>query len=405
MSSWSDRVLLIALCALAGCTTLQSTINPGQTADRGFSTVVSERQFAAIVPHMIQQPRHRIGLLLPLTGSTVPEKIVHDIRNAALMAMLNTDRQDQVLLIRDTGGTPVGARTAAEALIREGVSMILGPLLTDSVRALQPLAVSSDIPVITFSTEANIATANIYPIGIQPEQEIRRIVTHALSQGNSRFAALLPAHRYGDRLLPIFRQTVAAGGGTLVAYERYERDFAGIRMAVNRLVQKIGSVVTNNSSTPKTYQTSVDTILIADGGDLLTTAASLLSFSFAENRPQLLGVSLWDDPALVTEPSLRGGLFPSSPKRRSDAFKNQYETLYGQRPHSLAALGYDAVSLAAEIIAITNTRNSSSALRAQIERPIGFNGVNGRYRIYPGGRIEHDLEIREFIRNDIRVVR
>ena len=53
----------------------------------------------------------RVGLLLPLSGPA--EALGRDMLDAAQMALFDVGDNDLVLLPRDTGGTPAGARLAA----------------------------------------------------------------------------------------------------------------------------------------------------------------------------------------------------------------------------------------------------------------------------------------------------
>ena len=66
-----------------------------------------------------------VGLLLPLTGPHA--RVGKAMLNAAQLAIFEIAGDQFVLIVRDTGGTPEGARRAARSALQAGASLILGP--------------------------------------------------------------------------------------------------------------------------------------------------------------------------------------------------------------------------------------------------------------------------------------
>ena len=62
----------------------------------------------------------------------------------------------------DDGGTAEAARLAAQQAIDQGAEIILGPLFAQSVSVVGQVARARNIPVIAFSTDANVASAGVY---------------------------------------------------------------------------------------------------------------------------------------------------------------------------------------------------------------------------------------------------
>jgi ABC-type branched-subunit amino acid transport system substrate-binding protein len=178
--------------------------------------------------------------------------------DAAQMALFDVGDNRLVLLPRDTGGTPAGARRAATEVIGQGAEVILGPLFAPDVAAVSPLATQAGIRVLAFSNDATVATDGTYLLGFRPEEQVRRVVAYALASGTlvraeprppgpdagapdaplegtsnpdeptldqpeldrplseprpPRIAGLAPDDAYGATALEALRRAVAEGGG------------------------------------------------------------------------------------------------------------------------------------------------------------------------------------------------
>ena len=89
------------------------------------------------------------------------------------------------------------------------------------------------MPVIAFSTDANVAAPGVYLLSFLPESDVDRIVQYAASVGKRSFAALIPDNPYGSVVEAAFRQEVARRGGQIVALEHYPHDKAAMAAPVN----------------------------------------------------------------------------------------------------------------------------------------------------------------------------
>ena len=126
-------------------------------------------------------PEIRVGLLLPLSGPA--EALGRDMLDAAEMALFDVGDNDLVLLPQDTAGEPATARRAAQAVIDQGAEVILGPLFSQAVAAVTPVAAAADIRVLAFSNDASVATQSTFLLGFRPEEQVRRVVRYALATG------------------------------------------------------------------------------------------------------------------------------------------------------------------------------------------------------------------------------
>ncbi len=199
------------------------------------------------------------------------------------------------------------------------------------MQAVAPIARQHGIPVIAFSTDRSVAGNGVYLLSFQPENEVKRILAYAASQGHSNFAALVPLNPYGDHVADAVRADVTANSGQLTDLEHFN--------------PQSGDVVDQAASISASHP---DALLVAQGGSLLRGIAPTLAFdNLGGDQVQLLGTGVWDDPAILHEPALVGGWFAAPQPDADDVFLSRYQQLFGTKPQELTTLSYDAVALVA----------------------------------------------------------
>ena len=228
------------------------------------------------------------------------------MRNAAEMALAEFNNPDIQLLVKDDGGTAQGAQQAAQQVLDEGAEIILGPLFALTVGPVGQAARARNVPVIAFSTDANVAARGVYLLSFLPESDVERIIGYAASQGRRSFAALIPDNAYGSVAEAAFKQAVARRGGRVVALERYPRDKAKMQAPVKTVAQAAAS--------------RADAIFIPDGADAVPAVVQVLIANGVDpKRVQLLGTGLWEDRADLLQSAARRRLVCRRPTRPASA--------------------------------------------------------------------------------------
>jgi branched-chain amino acid transport system substrate-binding protein len=329
----------------------------------------------AAQPQAVGAGQVKVALILPLTAQGNAGSTAQSMRNAAEMALAEFNNPDIQLLVKDDGGTGIGAQQAAEQAIAEGAEIILGPLFAQSVSAAGQVARARGIPVMAFSTDAGVAASGVYLLSFLPESEVNRVIGYAMQQGKRSFAALIPDNAYGNVVEAAFQQAVARGGGRVVALERYPLDRNQMQGSIQRVAQAARQV---------------DSIFIPDGGDSVATLMQGLAAAGVP-RKQLIGTGLWDgDPRLASEPSAQGGWFAAPDPSGFRAFAGRYRTRYGQDPVRPATLAYDAVSLVA---ALVKTQGPARFAEQTLTNQSGFAGIDGVFRFRPDGTNQRGLAV------------
>lgn len=316
------------------------------------------------------QARHRIALLVPLSGPNAA--VGQSIANAAALALADTGGKDLRITNYDT--TP-GAGAAAAKALADGNVLLLGPLLAEDVRAVTATAAAARVPVIAFSNDATATSDNVWLLGFSPAQSIDRVVRYAKSKGLTRFAGLIPSGAYGRNAANILIKSAEAAGGSVVAMQNYDRSPASLQAAIAKL-----------------SKVKYDALLIADSGRIAVRTAPLIRK--ASGPVRLMGTELWNaEPGLNAAPAMEGAWFASVDDATFAQLANRYRTRYGHSPYRLASLGYDAVLLTARVAHDWKMGAPFPVDRLTDEG--GFAGVDGAFRFHDGHVAERALAVHQ----------
>lgn len=403
MSRWcpariaSPLVAFALLCVLAGCglgPTVPAPVVPRQSPPPVPTTPVTSEK---LTPP--EQGSAKVALLLPLSGPNAD--LGKAMLDAAQLALFTTGGERLSLLPRDTGGTPDGAAGAARAVIGEGATLILGPLLAAEVEAVKPVAAAARINVIAFSTATQLAGGNVFLMGFLPKQEAVREVGFARERGLQRFGALAANTAYGHVMTDALKEAVAAAGGTVTKIEYFDPRTPDTTSAVQHLLQ-IPAAGLGMAGAAAAGSVPFDALLLPEGGARLKQLAAQLRAAGVDSaQVRLLGSGLWDDPAITTDPNLYGGWFAASPPEMRRDFEGRFKAAYNHPPPRLASLAFDAAALAAVLAKGSDTDPFSAD---KILNPNGFTGVDGLFRFTQAGLVQRGLAVLEVGPQGITVV-
>ncbi len=328
------------------------------------------------------KPSVKVAVLLPLTGGN-SQKIAQSLKQAGELALFDFDNPSVELVPKDTRGTPDGARAAAQEAAKEGAELIIGPLFANEVSAAAPEAQRAGIPMIAFSSDRKVAGNGVYLLSFLAGSDVPRIVSYAVTQGKTRFAALIPQTDYGRLVEQSFLGAVKQLGGQIVAVKSYPQDANGMLAPVREIAE-----LAKKGQPPQ-----FDALFIPAGADTLPALAPLLPYSEVDTTAvKVIGTSGWDYTGVGKEQALVGGWYSApAPKGWTDFTKRYVET-YGDVPPRLATLAYDAVSLA---ISLSNNPKGSRFTAATLTRASGFAGVDGLFRLRPDGTSDRGFAVLE----------
>ena len=133
-----------------------------------------------------------------------------------------------------------------------------------------------------------------------------------------------------------------------------------------------------------------DTIYIPDGGAIPAAVLTSLQRSGVQLAgKQILGSGKWES-VRKNNSALEGALYPGRDTSRFTQFSTRYQTKFGASAGVNAALAYDAVTFAVELVRLDATNSFSTR---NIESSRGFRGTNGLFRVQSNGITQRGLAI------------
>ncbi len=372
------RVALFFLCVGLWSCNSPLTNNRIELSNRQYDII----DYDAVNKAMMSEDVLNVGVLLPLTGGASDMGL--GMQNAMFMALDDLQNNRMMLKFYDTKSTQEGAQTAASQAIDDGADLILGPLMGKEVEGVAPLALSADVPVVSFTTSPQVLQKGIYSIGLLNGEQIERAVSYAKNNGRNSLALLVPDNNSGLNIVKAALMSSITKDMPLVKvgfYSPQSVDFS-------ELVKDVAS------------DGGFDTVLIADGGNRLKSLVSMFAYNDVMYPDVLfMGTAAWDNTNLSKETILYHGVYPMVSKSYGTYFTDKYKETFGEQPKSLYSFAYDSVLLASVLSGKTED-DITSALTGKS----GFIGVNGFFKILPTGQSFHSLEMMEVTKDGPKVV-
>lgn len=301
------------------------------------SSVASVVPLAAAAPRTpkVRQRRVLAGLLLPLSGTNAT--LGRAMERSATLAPPPDPKFDAIVAI-DTTGTPAGSAAAAQAAMRQGAEILLGPLTAADVRPVIAAA-AGKVPVIAFSNDPSLLDSGAFLLGITPSQAVAAIFGYARGRGVKQVAIAAGDDAWSKAAAAAAVRAAAATGLTLVAADA-----------------------------------SPDAVLLPAGGPRMVALAR----SLKDQGVQLLG-TVQTIAGQAAETAAYDGMWLAGfdPQLFGD-FQRNYQAKHGGEPGLIAALAYDAATVA-RTLAKGGVVNREALLAGE------FQGVSGSLRFRSDG--------------------
>lgn len=284
---------------------------------------------------------------------------------------------------------------------------MLGPLTSAETASVAPVARGAGIPVLAFTNDASQSQPGVWPLGISPDQQIKRLVASAEAHGKTAFAALLPDSDFGRALAAALTRATQTAGlqmpnirlhgpgmAAITAATRDLSDYANRRGPIDAKVKAARALGTSEGrreaqdlvKTP-IPPPSFDVLLLADTGDSLQEIAAVLPYYDVDRSSvQIIGPALWADPASGSE-AIRGAWYAAPDNASRSDFERDYAAKFGASPPPLADLAFDAASVAKVII------GPAGGDVGLLTQPGGFVGTDGWFALTPDGQVKRGLAV------------
>ncbi len=401
--------ILFIICS-CGTTTTVSKKQAGTQEEPYDSIDVSD------LPDNQDNDKLSVAILLPLSGKA--EKIGDVMLKAAQLSMFNNKLNNITLMPYDTKGTAFGAVEAINAAIRDNADIIVGPLFTQSTKAIIDIAEMNNLIVLSFSDNQNLVNSkhpNVYLMGLTPQQEIYRMISYLIDYENFYgFSAMFPNDVYGSTASNVFKEVIFRKDAKIVKSEFFTKNDKNLQKKVDNLL----STNTFRDEVYKKYEEEqalakaeglnvevefkytdqdkiyADALLLPDSGDELLKIGEYVANYSGDHKPLMVGTSKWLNNSLYNNQNFNNTLFVAPNPNNYLEFENMYYNVYQEYPLRVASLAYDAITAVIESYAKAQDREN---LKYALENYQGFDGINGKFRFLSNGLLERRLAIIKII--------
>lgn len=341
------------------------------------------------------KPSVKIGINAELTGEMpavgascrqAAELFVEQVNKAGGIKV-GADKLPISLSVVDNSCKADQSAAAAQRLIsQDGVLVMVGPDASscaipagEIAEALGCLMISpwSTNPKTTVDSTTGKTKRNVFRACFTDRFESPVLAAFATKKLNAKTAAVLydVSSEAPTSQSALFKEAFEKAGGKVVAMETYttgDRDFSA-------QLTKIRETAPDIIYLPAPYN---DTPLIAAQARQLGIKAPFL------------GSDAWSSPDIIkldAGKNLEGSYFcnhysTETPNPKAKQFIADYRARYGNDPDDVAALTYDAMTLAADSVSKAG-KTDRDAVRDAMASTRGFDGVTGRF-VYPEGARE-----------------
>ena len=278
---------------------------------------------------IFEKKKFDVAILLPLTGEykEIGEAVREGIEIGAKKGM--------VLHIYDTKANPANTFKITKSLIKGKGKFagIVGPLL--SINAIISAVLSSykGLPLVTPTATSSVIDSigrGIYTINKNLQLEGYALADYAINTlGMNTAGILFPESEYGRRLSDSFSREFKAKGGSVLIKIPFAEGETNFKVKLSKIKETNCQVL----FIPGTEQELVDLIP---------------QLKYYGVKSQILGSDGWKSQQILKEVGegyMEGVVFADVIFNDNEAFREAFQSRFGQDPNRYSALGYDSINL------------------------------------------------------------
>ncbi|MQQ09745.1 ABC transporter substrate-binding protein [Epibacterium sp. SM1979] len=323
----------------------------------------------------------KVALLVPRGSAQSGDSVLaQSLENSARLAIADLDGVEVDLRVYDTAGSPEVAATAAGQAVKDGASIILGPLYAEAANAAGLVAAQRGVNVLAFSNNTAIAGGNVFILGSTFENTARRLSRYSAAQGKSNILVVTGDNPAGAAGRDAINRAAAGSTARVTGSVSYELSQQGVINAIPTIRDAAAS-----GGADAVFLTATT------AGALPLLTQLLPEAGVSPEQYQYIGLTRWDIPTQTLElPGVQNAWFALPDPAQSSRFRERYTATYGAAPHPIGGLAYDGI---AAIGALAQQGNSDALTAAALTQGAGFQGTGGIFRLRSDGTNERGLAV------------
>ncbi|MEC8100073.1 MAG: penicillin-binding protein activator [Pseudomonadota bacterium] len=343
----------------------------------------------------------KVGVMLPLSGEH--SEIGNLILNAIEMAVFQTEKNNLELHIKDTEAKSDKAKKVLSELIDQGVKVIIGPLFSKSLAAIQSEVSNNNISIFALTNNINLRNKGIWIFGVDPQAQTEKVLRYALEKGSKNIAALLPQNAYGLLLFDTITSFTKSNLMKIKKIEFYNfsvesqrktaqkisEGFEDYKLYLDKIKEQDNEIDRDNELL--FMEKPFDSVFIAAAGQNLTVLSSQLQYNNVDPKiVQYLGISSWEDSSILSEPALEGGVFVTTSEMYQKKIKLIYKNSFSKEMPKISMIAYDIVALLGSLNYLEGNFNIQDLVNDE-----GYIGLRGLFRLKKNGVVERSFQLKK----------
>ncbi|MBQ4471934.1 MAG: penicillin-binding protein activator [Alphaproteobacteria bacterium] len=367
--------MLKKIAIFLGCSLLAACVQQKQPVFFQTPSSVGENQ-------PVQAPT--VAVVLPLSGESA--KVGESMKNAAMMSAFEHKNTPLKILFFDTESKADGAEQAYRWALAQKPDIVLGPVFSKEVAAIQKAGIS--VPLLTFTSDTTLMNNQVATMAVTVPEQVRQIVRHACNKGQKRLAVLGPDSKTGEIALNALADEVeSCPGMTMKKVSLYEANTMNFTNAIKRILPADIDAKKTTASSVRA-RAGIDAIVVFEEGMKLRQLLSILAFYDAGPRDiPTYGLTLVKQ---VSDVNANSVYFADLDETAYRNFAREYENLFGTAPLRITSQMYDSVGW----IFDQASRGKGISL-ADLKAEDSYWGVDGLVRLEANGMNKRSLQLKQ----------
>ncbi len=348
------------------------------------------------------QKKVQVAMFLPFSGKN--KDLGWSLFNAASMSLFENDLGHNIeLVLIDSKDTAQEAQKAFAEIVERGIKVVIGPVFSQTIEAIEGSAKKNKITVISLSNNQQLmnktsADGGVFLAGLMPEAQIDKIVGYAMNQGKFSFSIIAPNSQYGNTITTLFKQVVKRRDGVFVTSEFYDSNAKDLDRIVDHAINAfvISSRAKKKDVVAESDRTYSQVIMIPESGKILSKIVAAIKEKNIDERDfQIIGTNQWDDSSTFADYNLLGAWFAAPESEKFRNFEKKFYQTFNKFPPRISSITYDLVAATAQLVEMKKgqTPTIGDFTGAELSPKNGFNGIDGTFRFLPNGLVQRNLAV------------
>lgn len=348
------------------------------------------------------QKKVQVAMFLPFSGKN--KDLGWSLFNAASISLFENDLGHNIeLVLIDAKDTPQEAQKAFAEIVERQIKIVIGPVFSQTIEAIEALAKNNKITVISLSNNQQLigktnSEGGIFLAGVTPEAQIDKIVGYAMDKGKFSFSIIAPNNQYGNTITNLFKQVVKRRDGVFVTSEFYDSSAKDLDRVVDRTINAfvVSSRTKKKDVVAESDRTYSQVIMIPESGKILSKIVAAIKEKNIDERDfQIIGTNQWDDASTLSDYNLIGAWFAAAESEKFRIFEKKFYQTFNKFPPRISSITYDLVAATAQLVEIKKGQTPTIAdfIGVDLSPKNGFVGIDGIFRFLPNGLVQRNLAV------------